>query len=128
MLLHQRQHAGGERLQREGARLDRGRDALPRGVQEVAAERVLRRERDRVQEPVEPSPARDPSSARDGVDLRGFVRVHLQHVGRGRAAACAIFSVRLIARPKMVSTISAPCSWSGLRRRERDRLAASARR
>ena len=121
VLLHVGEHPRRDRLQREGARLDRGRDALPRGVQEVPAERVLRRERDRVQEPVEPSPP-GPDLGRDRLDVRGIVRVHLQDVdGIGEPAR------RLLRQPHRAPERGqddlGPLLLQGLRGRVRDRLA-----
>jgi hypothetical protein len=59
--------------------------ALPRGVEEVAAQRVLRRERDRVQETVQPPPPR-PDLVRNPFDVLRVVRVHLEDVHRLRQA------------------------------------------
>ena len=109
VLLHQRQQSHRDRLQRVGARLDRGRNALPRGVEEVPAEGVLRRERDRVQESVDRSPPRLELGA-ERFDLRRDRSRPSRGRRADRATAWRTFSVRLIPRPKPVSTISAPSS------------------
>ena len=46
---------------------------------------------------------------RDGVDLRGSF-TSISSTSGGSGSRFAVFCVRLIARPKLVSTISAPCS------------------
>ncbi len=74
---------GGERLQRERARPERRLGALRRRVEEVAAERVLGRERDRVQDAVEAAPALA-QVVGDGLEVVGVVDVELEHVGRLR--------------------------------------------
>ena len=66
-------------------RLERGDRALRRRVEEVAAERVLGREGDRVQDAVDAPPALA-QVRRDRLDVLGLVDVELEHVGRpGRA-------------------------------------------
>ena len=74
--------ADGQRLQRERRRLERGDRALRRRVEEVAAERVLGREGDRVQDAVDAAPALA-QVVRDGLDVLGLVDVELEHVGDG---------------------------------------------
>ena len=77
---HQRQEAHRQLLERERAGLHRRRHRFPGRVEEVPPQGVLRRERDRVQEPVHRPPAAGELAA-DAVDLCGIVHVHLQHVG-----------------------------------------------
>ena len=88
----------------------RGRHALPRRVEEVAAERVLRRERDRVQEPVEPSPSVSSAPRCTASTCSGSFE-SISRTSGGVGSRRPLFSVRLIARPNEVSTISAPSSW-----------------
>ena len=71
----------GERLERERARLERGDRALGRRGQELAAERVLGREGDRVQHAVDAAPAVGQVGG-DRLEVLGLVHVELEHVGR----------------------------------------------
>ena len=102
---------GAQRLERERARLERRDRAVGGRVQEATAERVLGRERDRVQHAVDAAPARPPapraSAVRCSVSLTSSSSTS---AGSGRLLAAR--SVRRRARPKLVSTISAPDSWA----------------
>ena len=97
--------ADGERLERERARLERGDRALRRRVEEVAAERVLGREGDRVQDAVDAAPALA-QVVGDGLEVLGLVDVELEHVGRLAAAA---------------SRRARSCAWRGRSRSARPR-------
>ena len=84
----------GQRLQRERRGLERGDRALDRRVEEVAAERVLGREGDRVQDAVDAAPALAQIRG-DGLDVLGLVDVELEDVGHrvelgGRAIGHAL--------------------------------------
>jgi hypothetical protein len=70
----------GHRLQRVGAGPERLGGALKAGVEELAAERVLGRVGDRVQDPVEASPARL-ELPRDRGEVGLAVDVELEDVG-----------------------------------------------
>ena len=76
---------GAQRLQRERARLKRRDRAVGGRLQEATAERVLGRERDRVQEPVDATPA-GLQLLRDRGEVLGLVDVELEHVGGLREA------------------------------------------
>ena len=77
--VHQRLDRRGQRLERERAGLEGGGRALGRRGHEAAAQRVLGRERDRVQYAVYASPAR-PQRLGQRIEIRSPVHVQLQHV------------------------------------------------
>ena len=83
--LQERQQRHRERLQRVGAGAERGQRRLRRGLQEVAAQRVLGRERDRVQDPVEAAPPLVEVRRHRG-ELLGLVDVELEDRRLGRQA------------------------------------------
>ena len=79
---HQRCERTGQRLEREGAGLERLRRRLRRRGHEATAERVLGRERDRVQRTVNPAPGALERLRQRG-EVLGAVDVKLEHLTDG---------------------------------------------
>ena len=77
---HQRFERPGERLQRVGAGLERGARARARGADEVAAESIGRRVRDRVHRPVDVAPTVAELALELG-QIIVLVDVELEHLG-----------------------------------------------
>ena len=106
----QRAQPGAQRLERVGAGGEgRGR-ALGRGVQEVAAQRLGRGVGDGVQHAVHAAPARFSSAASASMSSGRFTSSSSTSGRSGSRAAARSVSRR--ARPKPVSTTSAPASWA----------------
>ena len=80
MFTHQRQETDRQLLEGKCADLERRRNTLPFRVQELAAQRVLRRVRDRMHESVEAIPSLASLFSR-GFDVIRFGDVHLEDFG-----------------------------------------------
>ncbi len=109
-LLEEREQRARERLEREGARRERLLRARDGRLHEAAAERVGRGEGDRVQHAVERAPALSDLECERFKVLRRFTSSSSTSTGCGSCAAAR--SVMRRARPKPVSTTSAPASWA----------------
>ena len=103
---HQRGHRGPQRLQRERAGLKRLRRAVGGRAQELSAERVLGRERDRVQRPVKPVPAL--AQVLDEPSKSSGLLTSSSSTSGGSGSRLAARSVIRRTRPKLVSTTEAP--------------------
>ena len=104
---HQRGQRGGDRLQREGARLEGVHRALSWSGHELAPERVLGRERDRVQDAVDPPQRALQLGSDQRLRSSGWL-TSSSSTSTGSGSRWAARSVIRRTRPKLVSSTSAP--------------------